>query len=94
MFGLTDEELVENLERMRQAVCGYWPGDRCDCKFGADRAANSEATGCPELRQAIAIISGQREEVIIVREAFERSAKNTLAQVKYAIDKFYEVDQL
>jgi len=44
--------LIAGLERIRRSLCSY-PGDACDCKFGANMLPNSEQTGCPELRIAI-----------------------------------------
>lgn len=88
MFGQPDDELIANLERLRSNLCAYFPGDRCDCKFGASR--KGEQTGCPEIRQAIAIISGQRDEVVVAKELFEASAASTLSHVRQIVERFYE----
>lgn len=80
MFGLDDDELLANLERLRRRLCCYM-GDSCDCKFGAT-PVTSEQTGCPEIRQAMAIISGQRDSVVVARQLWEQSAANTLSQIR------------
>ena len=79
MFGLDDDVLLENLETLRSSLCCY-RGPTCDCKFGASR--KGEQTGCPEIRQAIAYIAGQRDEVATTRDLFEQSAVKTLAKIK------------
>ena len=92
MFGRPDEELLASLHDLRMRLCGYgaaWD-ERCDCKFGA--SGRGEQTGCPEIRQAIAIISGQREQVGITRQMFEESAANTLREVGRLVDKFRAQD--
>ena len=81
MFGQPDDVLLANLDALRRRLCQYGPdAKRCDCKFGA--SGKGEQSGCPELRQAIAIISGQREQVAITRELFEQSAANTLRHIE------------
>lgn len=91
MFGIADDELLTNLEKLRQSLCCYastpYPATRtCDCQFGA--SGQGEQTGCPELRQVIAIIRGQREQVIITRQLFEVNATNTLKEIERAIEKW------
>jgi hypothetical protein len=55
MFGIEKEELLKNLEKLRAERCCYM-GITCDCKFGMDKNKSEEQTGCPELRQATALI--------------------------------------
>ena len=71
MFGVSDERLIESLEAIRAQLCCYW-GPTCDCKFlgiPADKPRNSEQTGCAEIRQAIKIIQGKRDEVLVLEDA-------------------------
>ncbi len=51
---MTRAETIALLERVRAAnVCAYaTPG--CDCKYGA--SLEGEQTGCPELRELIAML--------------------------------------
>lgn len=53
----TLDDVIEELERVRRGLCCYM-GPTCDCKYGfpSDRAAGTEQTGCPELRDAIALL--------------------------------------
>lgn len=56
------KQIIEVLEKLRKhKVCAY-VGDRCDCKFGGEGLGpnkwnSGESNGCPELRQAIEILS-------------------------------------
>jgi hypothetical protein len=58
-FGLQRPDLFGPLETLRRRTCTY-SHDPCDCKYGIerDRRLASEATGCPELREAIGIATG------------------------------------
>ena len=53
MTRLPQQELIRALRFVRTCVCGYL-GNRCDCKYGA--SGSGEETGCPEIRQAIALV--------------------------------------
>ena len=66
--------------------------DSCDCKFGytADRHTYSEQTGCPELRQAVAYLKGQRDEVFVLERALEKTAVNKLGAIRRIIETFDE----
>lgn len=63
MFGITREELIRNLEKIRAQRCAYSvPEDatwHCDCKFGQQDQGPSilseTFSGCPEIMQAIEI---------------------------------------
>ena len=55
MFGISQDQLIENLEKLQKKSCGY-TGGKCDCKFGAEKTG--EQTGCPEISQCIAMIKG------------------------------------
>lgn len=56
---LTFEIIARQLEMSRQQICPYpTNGSSCDCKYGIDYGVNvkrSEKTGCPELRDIIAV---------------------------------------
>lgn len=84
MFGLSDDELIGNLEALRVRLCCYM-GSSCDCKFGA--TGKGEQTGCPEIRQAIAIIAGQRHEVSVAERTFEDSAANLLSRLRALLEE-------
>lgn len=93
MFGVTDDELIANLERMRSRACVYGsdldgPRERCDCKYGG--SGTGEQTGCPELRQAIKILQGKRDEVHVSSLMREQTARDTLAQVMLTIDRYWK----
>lgn len=51
--------IATELEQVRERLCPYPPnGTGCDCKYGVGygtRLGSSEKTGCPELREIIAI---------------------------------------
>ena len=49
--------LIDNLERVRKHICCYM-GSTCDCKYGVgvDTRPGTEATGCPEIRDAIGFL--------------------------------------
>lgn len=53
------ERIANDLERIRQRICPYpINGTSCDCKYGLGYGVNvrrSEKTGCPELRELIAV---------------------------------------
>ena len=72
MFGVPKHELLKHLENLRLRLCCYSPQPTCDCKYGIpwdkdkpmvilnqwqDFSRVGEHTGCPELRQAIALIN-------------------------------------
>jgi hypothetical protein len=58
-FSAQRPDLFEPLETLRRRTCTY-SHDPCDCKYGIERDQRpaSEATGCPELREAIGIATG------------------------------------
>jgi hypothetical protein len=58
MFTIERENLILNLEKVRQYLCAYTPGtDFCDCKYGKDNELPErwveEFNGCPEIRSCI-----------------------------------------
>ena len=58
MFIRSKQEIIEGLENLRKAICGYGPNaPTCDCKYGGSRIAHSEQTGCPEVRVAIGVLT-------------------------------------
>ncbi len=71
MFGIGKERLEEGLGNIQHNLCAYM-GETCDCKYGIDRVDKkfgpttrqmfSEQTGCPELRQALALIQAMTPE--------------------------------
>jgi hypothetical protein len=82
-------EFLAGLETLRKRLCQYGPNaDRCDCKYGA--SGQGEESGCPELREAIAILEkvGKREFVRLARLAgdytpdFERGLARGFTKVK------------
>ena len=56
-FGIQKYELLNNLENIRESFYVYM-GDFCDCKYGYIKSPrfSNEATGCPEIRQAMSMI--------------------------------------
>jgi hypothetical protein len=93
MFGLEDDLLIENLAKLGSRLCCYyipnieWESDEwtCDCKFGMEM--KGESTGCPEVRQAIKLIRGQRDDVIVTRQLFEDTARRRLGEIKRIMDR-------
>jgi hypothetical protein len=75
MFGVSKKELLEGIANLRKRICLY-DCPTCDCKYGhqwpEDHVeqlkqrfkvyADSEQTGCPELRQAYALLNALTEE--------------------------------
>lgn len=55
----TFEAMANQLEQVRKTICPYPMSDSsCDCKYGLGYGVNvrtSEKTGCPELREIIAV---------------------------------------
>lgn len=53
------ERMANELESVRQRICPYpMNASSCDCKYGLGYGVNlrtSEKTGCPELREIIAV---------------------------------------
>jgi hypothetical protein len=90
MFGVSDDLLVRSLETLRRGLCAYGPtAVTCDCKFldiPPDKPRNNEQTGCCEIRQAIRIITDQRESVLLTERLMDESAANTLAQIRRILD--------
>ena len=86
MFGVEHDVLIENLEKLRRWLCAYGGGGLCDCKFGAN--GGGEQTGCPEIRQAIKLLKGQQEEVILLRARLENSAVNALAKIRHVLKEY------
>jgi hypothetical protein len=82
MFGVQDDALIEGLETIRKRLCCY-AGPTCDCKFGA--SGKGEETGCPEIRQAITLLRGEFEKVLIFEKRQEQNAINTLAKLRRAL---------
>jgi hypothetical protein len=93
IFGISDEELIANLEVLRRKLCCYFqfgPDDTCDCKFMSLNGLphqTSETTGCCEIRQAIELIKGQRDEVLTHEMMFEDNARKRLAQIQQILEK-------
>jgi hypothetical protein len=57
-----NETALEIAKRLRRMLCGYI-GDRCDCKYLPDNKntpADSEQTGCCELREITAALEVKR----------------------------------
>lgn len=69
MFGIEQDKLVKNLKILQQRICSCI-GDTCDCKYDISdqkedlekRIPHGEKTGCPEVRQAIEILSVMPED--------------------------------
>lgn len=96
MFGISDDDLIEHLERIRKSVCCYFTPnftDMCDCKFlpeDPEARRNSEQTGCCEIRQAITILKGQRDDVLRIDKMLEDSAMRRLGQIKLLVEKPFD----
>jgi len=63
---LEKTDLAGTMEVIRKNLCCY-SGDPCDCKYGVyAKKPNSqwagEKTGCPEMRQAVAMFKEMTEE--------------------------------
>lgn len=78
MFFTSRQQMMIGLEAVRKQHCGYVnmvtgeAAATCDCKYGLNETSrHSEVTGCPEIRQALALLSVLREEeyVILLRRA-------------------------
>lgn len=76
MFGIEQNELVENLNKLKDNHCGY-SGDRCDCKYGA--SMKGEQNGCLEISMASLIIDGLSE----------RQFKKLCKKAGIAVSQFY-----
>lgn len=86
MFGVTEEQLIDGLEAIRRRACVYGASleESCDCKFGigsTEGRPSTEQTGCPELRQAIKLLQGKYEEIVVITLLNEQSAARTLREV-------------
>jgi hypothetical protein len=59
MNGILKDKLVSSLNEIQNKLCGYVARTRCDCKYFPDKKDHktSEATGCPEVSMAVALIS-------------------------------------
>ncbi len=53
-FTIELDELYDNIEKLRQRFCGYYPSTHCDCKYGS--SGKGEQTSCPELRMVLDLI--------------------------------------
>lgn len=65
MFGISKEQLIKNLEIVRENLCCYFQPTNCDCKFGPVLKTDcypTEHTGCPEIRQVILILKNMSEQ--------------------------------
>jgi len=81
---MTKDEIVDFLELVRQRVlCSYATPNFCDCKYGVAKSGHfkgfqsSEQTGCPEMRDVIAILNAIPPEMfveakhVVQQKAFE-----------------------
>ena len=67
MFGVSHGKLIQGLQGAQQRNCCYM-GNTCDCKYGIETTSDEkkaaefwrndigEQTGCPEIRQALAML--------------------------------------
>ena len=68
MFGINRKELIQNLEIIRQNLCCYATPEICDCKYFPEGKGKfneimlTEHTGCPEIRQVIALLNNMKDE--------------------------------
>lgn len=70
---MTKDQILEFLEFIRQrALCSYSTPHFCDCKYGAMDSnrqlkgfQSHEQTGCPEMRDIIAILGAIPPEIFI-----------------------------
>ena len=77
MFIIEKEELIKTLTLMQRKSCGYdsmgfltivsKPPPTCDCKYGYNDGSfkphyAGETTGCPELRNVIALLTLMTDE--------------------------------
>ncbi len=64
MFGISKEDLLRNLEKIREQRCAYGTikesSQHCDCKYGhrdqEPRQMSESFSGCPEINMAIKLI--------------------------------------
>lgn len=68
MFMQEKDVLLSGIAAVGDAHCCYlggpdWQSRRCDCKYGVGdpHKGGSEVTGCPELREAYALIDAMTE---------------------------------
>ena len=77
--------LIAALKAVRKhRVCGYM-GDRCDCKYGFTEAPDgsrpqcgSEDTGCPELYEAIGLLSALSQadfDRLFIKAAYRKAKR-------------------
>ena len=72
---MSKDEIVDFLELVRQRVlCSYSTPHFCDCKYGAAKSKalkgfqSNEQTGCPEMRDVVALLSAIPPEVFVEAE--------------------------
>jgi len=76
-------ELIETLQKIQVGICAYRSKTFCDCKYGADKVGlNSEdGSGCPEMRQTLAIMNEMTDEeyqVVLNRIVDKRKVKGPI----------------
>jgi hypothetical protein len=87
---MTRAELIQAMELTRRfRVCAYM-GETCDCKYGikGDEKPGDEQTGCPEMRDVIALLRAMNDaEFAEIEERREHMAR---ANYKAALMMFKE----
>lgn len=67
----SQRQLIRAVRRLQRQVCTYdvfktdqtaKPPNTCDCKYGVSLQPGSEETGCPELREVLAILQAMDEK--------------------------------
>ena len=65
MFLRDKERVLESLLALRENICSYTPGSRCDCKYGygdPELKHYGEVCGCPEVSCALYILARMTDE--------------------------------
>jgi len=107
---INKEDVLKYLEYIRtQRLCCYH-GNICDCKYGYDyetsltegsyttmfEKGHSEVTGCPEMREVIALLQHIPDEAFIIalfnlqqhtEEAYEE-CKDKISEILAGMNKF------
>ena len=86
MQRISKDSLLKALENVRKTHCAYGVSKICDCKFGAENGVvphTEKANGCPEVREAIGIISNMSlQELEDMQTRNERGVSQQTHKIK------------
>lgn len=82
MFGITQDQLISSLKRIREKLCAYC-APPCDCKFMRDKdericSGSESGSGCPEIYEALELIQAMTPEEF---NTIRRRAKITISEL-------------